>query len=192
MASEHRTAADSGRESRQPVTDGGRGSTAGGSRRGCRVAADGGRDSSRSEGPVRVEPGDISVADEVADLWVRLASDQRRYGSHLLPESNRQLARDSVAQHAVTGGLFVARCGDELVGFVTFSKEQGDYDVDASRGLVHDLFVCRSHRDEGVGGRLLDAAEERLAADGVDRVSLEAMASNTDARRFYERRGYET
>ncbi|MEZ3114903.1 GNAT family N-acetyltransferase [Halobaculum sp. MBLA0147] len=140
---------------------------------------------------VSVEVGDISVADAVADLWVRLAADQRSYGSHLLAETNRQLARDSAAQHAVTGGLLVARVDDELVGFMTFSTEQGDYDVDTDRGLIHDLFVATRYRSRGIGARLLEAAEERLAADGVDRVSLEAMAANTDARRFYERHGYE-
>ncbi|MEZ3143736.1 GNAT family N-acetyltransferase [Halobaculum sp. MBLA0143] len=141
--------------------------------------------------PVRVRPGDISAVDAVAELWVRLATDQRAYGSHLLAEPNRQLARDAAAQHAVTGGLLVARDDDEVVGFVTFSKEQGDYDVDSRRGLVHDLFVDEQYRGRGVGGRLLAAAEDRLAADDVTHVSLEAMAGNTDARRFYERNGYE-
>ena len=132
------------------------------------------------------------MADAVADLWVKLAADQRAYGSHLLAEPNRQLARDAAAQHAVTGGLLVARAGDdEVVGFVTFSKEQGDYEVDSQRGLVHDLFVDEQYRSRGVGGRLLAAAEDRLAADGVTHVSLEAMAENTAARRFYERHGYE-
>lgn len=144
-----------------------------------------------TEETVSVEPGDISVADDVAALWVRLADDQQAHGSHLLAESNRDLARDSAAQHAVTGGLLVARDGSELVGFITFSKERGDYDVGVERGLVHDLFVRSSHRDSGIGSRLLNAAERRLANDGIDRVSLEAMASNTDARRFYERHGYE-
>lgn len=140
---------------------------------------------------VSIEPGDISVADDVADMWVRLAEDQQAYGSHLLAKPNRELARDSAAQHAVTGGLLVARDDSELVGFVTFSKERGDYDVGVNRGLVHDLFVAPSHRDSGVGSRLLRGAERQLANDGIDRVSLEAMASNTDARRFYERHGYE-
>lgn len=155
-------------------------------------ATDGGEEHRTTDSnSVRVEPGDISVADEVAELWVRLADDQRAYGSHLLPESNRQLARDSAAQHAVTGGLLVAHDRGDLVGFITFSKEQGDYDVDSRRGLVHDLFVRPDYRNAGIGTRLLVGAEKRLAADGVDRVSLEAMASNTDARRFYERHGYE-
>lgn len=162
-------------EDREPVADGGEQPVSGGS----------------GAPSVSVEVGDISVADAVADLWVRLAADQRSYGSHLLAEANRQLARDSAAQHAVTGGLLVARVDDELVGFVTFSTEQGDYDVDTDRGLIHDLFVATRYRSRGIGARLLEAAEERLAADGVDRVSLEAMAANTDARRFYERHGYE-
>lgn len=140
---------------------------------------------------VTVEPGDVSVADRVAELWVALAADQRAHGSHLRAASNRELARDAVAQHAVTGGLLVARDDDEIVGFVTFSKEQGDYDVDSRRGLIHDIFVAESYRDRGVGDRLLSAAEKRLASDGIDHVSLEVLAGNDAARRFYERAGYE-
>ena len=140
---------------------------------------------------VTVEPGDISVADRVAELWVALAADQRAHGSHLRAASNRELARDAVAQHAVTGGLLVARDDDEIVGFVTFSKEQGDYDVDSRRGLIHDIFVTEPYRGRGVGGRLLDAAEERLASDGIEYVCLEVLANNAAARRFYERQGYE-
>ena len=141
--------------------------------------------------PVTVEPGDVSVADRVAELWVALAADQRAHGSHLQAATNRDLARDAVAQHAVTGGLVVARADDEIVGFVTFSKEQGDYDVDSRRGLIHDIFVRESYRGRGVGGRLLDAAEERLASDGIEYVSLEVLADNAAARRFYERAGYD-
>lgn len=140
---------------------------------------------------VTVEPGDVSVADRVAELWVALAADQRAHGSHLQAATNRDLARDAVAQHAVTGGLVVARADDEIVGFVTFSKEQGDYDVDSRRGLIHDIFVRESYRGRGVGGRLLDAAEERLASDGIEYVSLEVLADNAAARRFYERAGYD-
>jgi ribosomal protein S18 acetylase RimI-like enzyme len=162
-----------------------------------------GRDASSSDGDasgdgevnasdVRIELGDVSLADEVADLWVELADDQRVHGSHLLPAANRELARQAAAQHGVTGGLLVARDGDDLVGFVTFSTESGDYDQDADRGLIHDLYVRAPYRDHGVGSRLLRGAEKRLAAEGVDAVSLEAMVDNVAARRFYCRHGYET
>ncbi|MXR42401.1 GNAT family N-acetyltransferase [Halobaculum sp. WSA2] len=155
--------------------------------------------------------------DAVADLWVALADGQRSHGTHLMAAGNRPDAADAAAHAVVTDGLVVARVGDTestatepgdpdasdsdvadmsgtndrgIVGFVSFGVESGRYDLDVTRGVVYNLFVRERHRDAGVGSRLLSAAESSLADAGVDVVSLEAMAQNEDARRFYERHGY--
>lgn len=140
---------------------------------------------------VRIEQGTLQSAEPVAELWVELAESQRSHGSHLAGAANRSQAKDTIAQQAVTGGLLVARNDDELVGFVTFSTEQGSYEQSVERGLVHDLFVRPTYRGEGIGSRLLARAERKLAAEDVDAVSLEVLAANEAARRFYERHGYE-
>nr|WP_284063341.1 GNAT family N-acetyltransferase [Halobaculum sp. SYNS20] len=145
----------------------------------------------------------------VADLWVRLADGQRSHGTHLAAAENRPAAADAAARAVVTGGLVVARASapdpdesgadaglpDEgsrgVVGFVTFGIESGRYDLDVTRGAVYNLFVREGYRDGGVGAELLAAAESALADEGVDVVALEAMAANRDARRFYERHGYD-
>lgn len=139
-----------------------------------------------------VEAAGAGDAERVADLWVDLAAGQREYGSHLRADTNRAVARDAATRHAVTGGLRVARAPDgDLVGFVTFAPETGSYEQDVERGTVHNLYVRPAFRDRGVGGRLLAAAEAALAAAGADVVSLEVMADNAGARRFYARAGYE-
>jgi ribosomal protein S18 acetylase RimI-like enzyme len=133
-------------------------------------------------------PGDV---ESVADLWVDLAADQRRHGSHLAADANRATARDFLAQQVVVDGLRVAEAGEDLVGFVTFVVERGRYEQDLTRGLVHDLYVAPGHRDGGVGSRLLRAAEDALAAAGAETVAVEALAANDAARRLYDRLGYE-
>jgi len=143
---------------------------------------------------MRIVPADGGDVDALADLWVRLAADQRRYDSHLLAEPNRTTIREALAQHVAVDGVRVARPdpdADAVVGFVMFGLETGRYEQDVTRGIVHNLFVEASHRGEGVGGALLDAAERRLAESGADVVALDVMVSNADARRFYERRGYD-
>ncbi|WP_135830023.1 GNAT family N-acetyltransferase [Halorussus halobius] len=147
---------------------------------------------------VAVEPGRVGDADGVADLWVALAADQRRYGSHLLADENREVVREAFARDAVAGELLVARAppaNDDqsnggIVGFATFGVESGRYDTDAVRGVVENVFVVPDRRGEEVGADLLAAAECRLADAGVDVVALEAMADNEAARRFYRRHGY--
>jgi len=139
---------------------------------------------------VTVEPADPATADAVADLWVALAREQRPHGSHLRPDANRDVVRESLARHAAEDGLTVAREDDGLVGFVRFDVERGPLTTDRTRGIVRDLYVVPARRDDGVGARLLDAAETALRDRGADVVALEALATNADAIRFYERRGY--
>ncbi|MFC6724129.1 GNAT family N-acetyltransferase [Halobium palmae] len=138
---------------------------------------------------MEVVPADTNDADALVDLWVELAEGQRAHGSHLLAAPNRASIREAVLQHVVTGGLFVAR-DPTIVGFVMFGPEVDGYEQDVTRGIVRNLFVAPERRGEGVGTALLDAAESSLRELGVDVVSLDVIAANEAARRFYRRHGY--
>jgi len=140
---------------------------------------------------VHVEPVGIDRVGELAALWVDLADGQRAHGSHLRAAENREAVREALAHHAVTGGLLVAREDDETLGFATTRPETGGYDLDVDRGTVENLYVVPGRRGEGVGARLLSAAETRLREAGCEAVSLEVMADNDGARRFYRRHGYD-
>ena len=139
-----------------------------------------------------VEPATLADVDRVVDLWVALAAEQRDYGAHLTAEPNRAVMREALAQHVVDHTCLVARAtgSDRIVGFVSFALERDGLDRDVERGVVHNLYVEPSARDAGIGGDLLEAAEDALSAAGASRVVLEALAANEEARRFYERRGF--
>ncbi|WP_299237063.1 GNAT family N-acetyltransferase [Natronomonas sp.] len=142
-------------------------------------------------------PTDVAIeaagGDDVTalvDLWLDLAADQRRHGSHLRTSENRPVIHETMVRHVVADTALLARRGDAVVGFVTFAVETGRYEQDRSRGVIHNVYVRPSDRDDGIGTALLEAAEADLASRGVDAVSLQAMARNEPARRFYSRRGY--
>ena len=156
------------------------------------------------ETDARIEPATADDVDAVIDMWVALAAGQREHGATLRAEANRATVREWVAQSVVTGDLLVARDPDpaaeadsqgdrepDPVGFVGFSLERGDYERDAVRGTVSNLFVVPERRGEGIGAALLDAAERALAEAGADRVALEALADNDRAREFYAEHGYD-
>ena len=126
----------------------------------------------------------------LATLWVRLAESQRAYGSHLLPEKNRQQIRETIVRHIVSNTVLVAR-DDDIVGFVMFTMETGGYQQDKKRGIIQNLYIEPPYRDSGLGAELLQAAEEKLEQRGAETIGLEVMANNKDARRFYRRLGYE-
>lgn len=127
----------------------------------------------------------------VTEFWVALAREQRRHGSHLRAAENRQQARDLVAQYVHADGIGVARADGQPVGFVMFHVETGFFETDADRGVVENVYVVPDARGEGVGSALLDYAEAALADRGADVLAVEALWGNEDARRLYERRGYE-
>lgn len=56
-------------------------------------------------------------------------------------------------------------------------------------GLVETLTVTAGRRGAGVGKALLDRVYAELAPLGVQTVALDVVATNTAARRFYEREG---
>ncbi|WP_049979486.1 GNAT family N-acetyltransferase [Halolamina rubra] len=141
---------------------------------------------------MEIEAPTIEDADRLAELWVDLARSQRAHGSHLLAEPNRGAVREGLARAIVTGSVLVARSADgDLAGFVEFSPETGSYRQDVDRGVIENIYVRPAHRGTGLGADLLAAAEQRLLDAGADRISLEVLADNEAARRFYERQGYE-
>ncbi|SNR30834.1 GNAT family N-acetyltransferase [Halorubrum vacuolatum] len=143
-----------------------------------------------AENTVHLVPAQPADVDVVADLWVELVRDQRTHGSELLGAANRAVVRDSFAQAAVAGELLLARESDDLLGFVSFSLDHGRYERERTRGTVTNLFVVPERRGEGIGSRLLDAAERALHGAGATTITLEAMAENERARAFYRTRGY--
>jgi ribosomal protein S18 acetylase RimI-like enzyme len=139
---------------------------------------------------VEIRTALTSDADAIADLWVDLARNQRAHESHLRAAANRTAIREVVLQRTVNDRLLVAVEDGALVGFVMFTIESGTYEQDVVRGIVENLYVEPSFRDDGIGSELLAAAESALADDGAEIVSLEAMADNDAAHRFYRDHGY--
>ncbi|MFB6119891.1 MAG: GNAT family N-acetyltransferase [Halobacteriaceae archaeon] len=138
---------------------------------------------------MRIEAAEQADVAALADLWVSLVADQRAYGAHLLAAANRERVREFLANFVATDSVVVARDAG-IVGFVMFRIESGAYEQDATRGFVDNVFVRPARRGEGIGSRLLDAAEDALAERGADVAALSVLADNEDARRLYERRGY--
>lgn len=139
---------------------------------------------------MEIESPELHESSTIADLWVDLAEGQRAHGSHLIAAANRNRIEDSIGRRLVNDDLLVARLDGEIIGFVMFSMEQRLYALSVTRGIVHNLYVIPKRRGEGIGSVLLAEAETALAAEGADRISLETLADNDDARQFYEIQGY--
>jgi GNAT superfamily N-acetyltransferase len=84
--------------------------------------------------------------------------------------------------------VLVADDDGELVGFCTAYLELDSVRY-GRRCWVEDLAVDPGRRSQGVGGTLLDAAEDWARGRGATHLELDTGLAREDAQRFYERRG---
>ena len=116
-------------------------------------------------------------ADEAAvvDLWMRVFPDD--------PPRNAPQAVIARKQRVQPDLFLVAEAQGRILGAVVAG-------YDGVRGWVHHLAVEPTARGRGVGRRLMDEAERRLASLGCVKLNLQVREGNESAVRFYARLGY--
>jgi ribosomal protein S18 acetylase RimI-like enzyme len=80
--------------------------------------------------------------------------------------------------------LIVAEAADRVVGTVIAAW-------DGWRGSIYRLAVAPDHRRQGLGGRLVHAAERRLAEEGATRLQAIVVATDAAATGFWRAGGWE-
>ncbi|HEU0024161.1 MAG TPA: GNAT family N-acetyltransferase [Thermoleophilaceae bacterium] len=85
----------------------------------------------------------------------------------------------------------LAESGGAPVGYILVRMEHGDdtWSTGELTAHIETLSVSPEWRGRGVGTRLMDAVDDRLAAIGIRDLTVGAVATNDGAVRFYERRG---
>ena len=150
--------------------------------------------------PVTIEQpeSDPSSIDELRHLWVELQCHQLEVATyqglnHDL-EAGWSARRTEYADALTAGGALIrARRGDALVGYCALRLHPGPDSTWSTTGIVHviTLVVAPDARGAGIGGDLLDAAAAFAVAHGADVLELEVMPGNENARRLYDRSGFE-
>ncbi|MFV0130797.1 GNAT family N-acetyltransferase [Streptomyces sp. HMX112] len=111
-------------------------------------------------------------------------SEAELYGDYSIEPLTQTL--DDLKAELARGHALVARLGDEVVASV-----RGEID-DAGTARIAKLIVHPRLRRHGLGGRLLDAIEERFAADpAARRFQLFTGHRSEGNLRLYRAKGYE-
>jgi len=100
-------------------------------------------------------------------------------------EERRRYWAEALRDPDPGGFVLAAANAAGIQGFISVARE-GEPGYDA---VIESLHVTANLRGAGLGRRLIDAAAERLLADGARSVCLRVYDANEPAIRFYERLG---
>ena len=95
-------------------------------------------------------------------------------------------AENAILEGICQGYLYVALIDEACVGF-TYIIPKGAFH---SFPYLHIIAIKEEYRGMGVGKALLDYSE-RIASEMADKLFLVVADYNPDAKRFYERNGYQ-
>ena len=95
-------------------------------------------------------------------------------------------AENAILEGLQKGNLYVVLIGEKCVGF-TYIIPKGAFH---SFPYLHIIAIKEEYRDRGIGKALLDYSE-RIASEMADRLFLVVADYNPEAKRFYERNGYQ-
>jgi len=141
--------------------------------------------------------GGTELVNRLEPLWLSLFDHHASTGAAELPvisrdqswPHRRRLYHELLA-HA-DAFVLLAQRDEQPVGYVVAHVHEGADDTwpTGNRvGEIETLTVLPTERGQGLGTRLLDAAEQRLASVGARDVMLSVLVGNDDALRFYRRR----
>jgi GNAT superfamily N-acetyltransferase len=142
------------------------------------------------------------AAREASDFAGRVIGSDARYISHgeiqtgLSPDGEHwasdltQFYRDDFAELGDDRDLLICRNeSGTIIGIAVVAWEESSRRRFA---VLEDMAVEPSRRSQGVGERLIDAVQARVAAQGIDWLFLESGLENHRAHAFFEREGFKT
>jgi ribosomal protein S18 acetylase RimI-like enzyme len=144
-----------------------------------------------------VELGGTGCVDEVRSLWLALHRHERRVAPTLpfVADELSWCRRRSLYMRWLEleqGFLALARNRAGVVGYAFVRLEQGfddTFPLGERYAELYSLSVAAGSRGQGIGTLLLDFVDAELELRGIHDLIVAVMVGNSDAQRFYERRG---
>lgn len=149
---------------------------------------------------IEIRPAAPEDAEGIAEIFLESAAyhvelDPERYSTPAVTTISaryREGQQHPADSHSKGTTLVAVRSG-EIVGFIDVRLEQSPDAMHQELTYCHisEIAVRSGHQNQGIGGRLLETAEEWGRKMGAQFASLEFHAENARAGTFYQRRmGY--
>jgi GNAT superfamily N-acetyltransferase len=126
----------------------------------------------------------LALADRLAAFGPRTRSAAEITGRE------RQALAEALAHPSGDSALLVADHAQLGITGILLLESRRDYFTDDIHGHVAILVVAQEAEGQGLGRRLLEAAEEWARAHGFRRLTLTVFADNQRAKELYSRQGW--
>ncbi len=116
------------------------------------------------------------------------------YNKTIAPENRREFLARAYKPENLADGIgapghwfYVGEVGEDVVGFGHFLRR---YHPNHSRAELVRLYVLPGYQSMGIGTLILKTGFAALAEAGIEQCFVSVQATNTAARKFYERHGF--
>lgn len=125
---------------------------------------------------------EMKDADQLMDLDALVWTDQTS------PAPMQWRSRQQYLQHCPPGSQLVATMGDRVCGLVGFRPATGMH----SNSHVYEIHIAvhPEYRRNGIATSLMDAMKRHASEQGIRKLRLRVLSSNSGAVAFYERCGF--
>lgn len=123
-----------------------------------------------------------SIVPLISELFEAMNSPPHRGSRHAV-ENCRAVMKDP-SHH-----MLVARAGKSVAGFINFTTRRTIVHARPS-GLIDELIIAQKCRGQGIGKHLISAAAEKCRALGCEELEVSTEKTNTTAREFYKKNGF--
>jgi GNAT superfamily N-acetyltransferase len=124
--------------------------------------------------------------EEAATVAALLDDFQLEFGS---PSPGRDELADRLRRLLAGDATVALVVGEPALGFALMTLRPSVWYA-GPVGYLDELYVVPEHRSQGLGGILLQAAEDVVRERGGELLEINVDAADHDTRRFYERHGY--
>ena len=87
--------------------------------------------------------------------------------------------------------ILVALDGKQIVGYsYSLIIRKSPLGKRQQSGLIHDLFITKNHRRQGIGGKMYAEILKWFHSNNIDRIELQVIVKNQAAYSFWRKQGY--
>jgi GNAT superfamily N-acetyltransferase len=136
--------------------------------------------------PGRRAPLRFAAVRDAAEVGQLLHDFNTEFGR---PSPGATALGDRLSRLLAGGSVFAILAGQPAVAVALFTVRPNVW-YEGCIALLDELYVVPEHRDQGIGGAILDVLHRYARQNRIEAIEINVDEADVDAQRFYERYGY--